>query len=391
MKIRARVMTIVFVLIVATIAIVNAAMPKKDFSENENRVLAEFPELTWESLFDGTPTVDETGRETKQIWTTDFETYISDHFMFRDQWVGLKSLVELGAQKKDSGGVYFAKDGYLIEQFWSYDNGRFQGNLTAAKEFSQKVQDRFGIEVKAMIVPTANDILKDKLPLFAPEVDQQELIAQMKEALPGFIDVTDVLSAHKDEDIFYKTDHHWTSLGVYYAYQEFCKEMGIEPKPLSWYQSEVLSDQFLGTTYSKANLYTVQPETIMYYKNPNEYPLEVEYRAGDKVTETSNSLIEEKYLNEKDKYSAFLNGNQAITKITTSNKNGKKLLIVKDSYANSFAPFAVNDYEEVHMIDLRAYRQSTMDYMEQNGITDVLLLYNVQNFTEDSNVYQLTK
>ena len=111
----------------------------------------------------------------------------------------------------------------------------------------------------------------------------------------------------------------------------------------------------------------------------------MEYRAGDKVTETSNSLIEEKYLNEKDKYSAFLNGNQAITKITTGNKNGKKLLIVKDSYANSFAPFAVNDYEEVHMIDLRAYRQSTMDYMEQNGITDVLLLYNVQNFTEDSN------
>ena len=209
MKIRARVMTIVFVLIVATIAIVNAAMPKKDFSENENRVLAEFPKLTWESLFVGTPTVDETGRETKQIWTTDFETYISDHFMFRDQWVGLKSLVELGAQKKDSGGVYFAKDGYLIEQFWSYDNGRFQGNLTAAKEFSQKVQNRFGIEVKAMIVPTANDILKDKLPLFAPEVDQQELIAQMKEALPGFIDVTDALSAHKDEDIFYKTDHPW--------------------------------------------------------------------------------------------------------------------------------------------------------------------------------------
>ena len=88
------------------------------------------------------------------------------------------------------------------------------------------MQNRFGIEVKAMIVPTANDILKDKLPLFAPEVDQQELIAQMKEALPGFIDVTDALSAHKDEDIFYKTDHHWTSLGVYYAYQEFCKEMG---------------------------------------------------------------------------------------------------------------------------------------------------------------------
>ena len=384
-------MTILFVLIVATIAIVNAVMPKKDFSENENRVLAEFPELTWESLFVGTPSVDETGRQTKQIWTTDFETDISDHFMFRDHWVGLKSLVELAAQKKDSGGVYFAKDGYLIEQFWSYDNGRFQGNLTAVEQFAETVQERFGIEVKEMIVPTANDILKDKLPLFAPEVNQQELSAQMKETLPGFIDVTSVLSEHKEEDIFYKTDHHWTSLGVYYAYQAFCQEMGIESKPLSWYEPEVLSDQFLGTTYSKANLYTVKPETMIYYKNPNEYPLEVEYRAGDKVIETSNSLIEEKYLNEKDKYSAFLNGNQAITKITTNNKNGKKLLIIKDSYANSFAPFAVNDFEEVHMIDLRAYRQSTLDYIEQNGITDVLILYNVKNFTEDSNIYQLNK
>ena len=391
MKARARVMTILFVLLVAAIAVINAVMPKKDFSENENRVLAEFPQLTWESLFVGTPAVDETGRETKQIWTTDFETYISDHFMLRDQWVGLKSLVELGAQKKDSGGVYFAEDGYLMEQFWSYDNGRFQGNLTAAREFAQTVQERFGIEVKAMIVPTANDILKDKLPAFAPEVNQQALIAQLKAALPGFIDVTATLSEHKEEGVFYKTDHHWTSLGVYYAYREFCGEMGIAPKPLSWYRAEVLSDQFLGTAYSKANLYTVQPETMIYYKNPQDVPVQVEYRAGDKVTATSDSLIEEKFLHEKDKYSAFLNGNQAITKITTGNRNGKKLLIIKDSYGNSFAPFAVNDYQEVHMIDLRAYRQSTLDYMEQNGITDVLLLYNVQNFSEDSNIYQLTK
>lgn len=391
MKVRAVVMTLIFSLVVSTIAIVNAAMPKKDFSENENRVLAEFPAFTLENLFVGTPSVDDSGAQTRRIWTTDFETYISDHFMLRDQWVGLKSLVELWAQKKDSSGVYFAKDGYLIEQFWSYDNRKLQRNVESIKQFIEMVNEQFAIEVKTMIVPTANDILKDKLPMFAPEVDQQELIAQIKQELSGFIDVTDVLSAHKEEGIFYRTDHHWTSLGVYYAYQEFCNQMGIAQKPLSWYQPEVLSDQFLGTNYSKANLYTVKPETMMYYKSPNASLLQVEYLAAGRVIKTSDSLIEYQFLEEKDKYSAFLNGNQPVTKITTENKNGKKLLIVKDSYANSFAPFVTDDYQEVHLIDLRAYKQSTLQYIEQNGITDILILYNLENFVEDTNIYQLTK
>ncbi len=391
MKVRAVAMTVIFALLVSTIAIINAVLPKKNFSENENRVLADFPKFTLESLFTGTPYVDDSGRETKRIWTTDFETYISDHFMLRDQWVGLKSLVELGAQKRDAGGVYFAKDGYLMEQFWSYDYGRLKGNVTAIKQFTETVDQQFGIGVKTMIVPTANDILKEKLPLFAPEVDQQELLAQMKQEIPGFIDVTDTLIAHKDENIFYKTDHHWTSLGVYYAYQEFCKQIGITQKPLIAYQPEVLSDQFLGTTYSKANLYTVEPETIYYYKSSGSPQLKVEYFAGGEVIKTSDSLIEQEYLEQKDKYSAFLNGNQPVTKITTDHQNGKKLLIVKDSYANSFAPFVTDDYQEIHLVDLRAYKQSTLQYIEQSGITDVLVLYNLKNFVEDSNMYLLNR
>lgn len=390
MKTRAGVMTLVFVLTLGIIALVNAVLPKQSFSENENRVLAEFPQLTWQSLMKGTTVTDENGKETKQLWTTDFETYIADHFILRDRWIGLKSLVELAAQKQDSGQVYFAKGGYLIEQFWSYDSGRFKGNIAAVKQFTQTVREQFGIEVKTMLAPTAGDILKDKLPLFAPEVDQQALLVQIRQELPGLIDVSQSLRAHSSEGIFYKTDHHWTSLGAYYAYREFCAAAGIETKALAWYEPQVLTQNFLGTTYSKANLYTASPETIMYYKSP-EVSVQVEYRAGDKVTQTSDSLIEEEYLSQKDKYSAFLNGNQAVTKVTSDCKNGKRLLVIKDSYANSFVPFTVGDYEQVHMLDLRAYKQSVTTYMQENGITEVLLLYNLKNFTEDSNVYRLNQ
>ncbi len=109
------------------------------------------------------------------------------------------------------------------------------------------------------------------------------------------------------------------------------------------------------------------------------------------MIKTSDSLIEQEYLEQKDKYSAFLNGNQPVTKITTDHQNGKKLLIVKDSYANSFAPFVTDDYQEIHLVDLRAYKQSTLQYIEQSGITDVLVLYNLKNFVEDSNMYLLNR
>lgn len=391
MKLRTRIMTAVFAIFIGTVAVCNWLLPKQSFSENENRVLAEFPELTWEQLVYGKTTVDATGKEQKTLWTTEFETYVSDHFMLRDQWVGLKSLIELGVQKKDAGGVYFAGDGYLIEQFWSYDKERFESNLTAVAQFVETVQQRFGIAVQTMPVPTAGKILEEKLPAFAPEVDQSALLEQMKQVFPNVIDVTDALTEHREEGVFYKTDHHWTSKGAYYAYAVFCEVQGRVVQPLSWYREQVLSTQFLGTTYSKANLYTVQPETMVYYENPNESPVYVEYRAGDRVIGTSDSMIAQEYLQEKDKYSAFLNGNQAITKITTGNANGRKLLIIKDSYANSFTPFVASDYSQVHMLDLRAFRQSVPDYMEQNGITDVLILYNIKNFTEDANLYQLNK
>ena len=374
-RFKAIVVVVVFVVILGALAILNVAWPKKSFSENENRVLATFPEFSWDNLIDGK-------------FTNGVETYVTDHFAFRDVWVGTKTMAEMALLKKDSGGVYFAKDGYLIEMLDQVDRSKYTANLQYVKGFAESMKSKFGIDVRTMLVPTASYTLRDKLPPFAPEVNQDELIQEAIDTIPNFVDVRQALKEHNQEYIYYRTDHHWTNLGVCYAYQVWCQAVGLEVKGPDWYEQKVLSDQFYGTTYSKANLYTAKPDTITAFLPKQETSLTVDYNLGKKVTDT---LYETKYLDTKDKYSVFLDGNQPITKITTGNKNGRKLMLIKDSYANSFATFAANDYEEVHLVDLRHYRAPLSQLVEETGINEILVLYNVSGFASDANLSLLTR
>ena len=193
------------------------------------------------------------------------------------------------------------------------------------------------------------------------------------------VDTTDVLSAltaHSSENIYYRTDHHWTSLGAYYAY---CAWRDIEPAAGEWTQ-EILCGNFRGTTWNKVPLPTVPAEEITaWYKH--EYH-NVSYNGGEYET---NSIYECKYLSGSDQHAVFLNSNQAQTVISGSGKSGK-LLLIKDSYGNTFSQFPVEDYAEVHVLDLRFFKGDVAEYAKENGITDTLVLYGTQNFVKDTNI-----
>lgn len=193
------------------------------------------------------------------------------------------------------------------------------------------------------------------------------------------VDTTDVfstLTAHSSENIYYRTDHHWTSLGAYYAY---CAWRGVEPNADEWTQ-EILYDNFRGTTWNKVPLPTVPAEEITaWYKHPDRH---VSYNSGQYETE---SLYERKYLDGSDQYAVFLNSNQAQTFIEGSGQSGK-LLLIKDSYGNTFSQFPVEDYAEVHVIDPRFFKDDVVEYAKENSITDTLVLYGTQNFVKDTNI-----
>ena len=359
---RNKIITTVFCLLLAAGVLSGLLVPDRYYSESEKRTLMQKNAISISDF--------SSGRMGTQI-----EKYLADQFPLRDGWITVKTLTERLSGKTEISNVYFGKDGYLIDAFTSYDQKQFSANLEALVKLSEAVE----VPVQVMLVPTAAQILADKLPACAPNLDQKALLDLAKTQGLDVVNGFDILSAHRDEYIYYKTDHHWTSLGAYYCYAAWMEARGRTAEPLSAWQKQDLCENFRGTTYNKVNYPFAAYDTITaYYKTLTH---SVAYNGGDYVTD---SIYERKYLSGKDQYATFLNSNQATTVVSGGGEG--KLLILKDSYANCFAQFVIDDYAETHLIDLRFFKDSVTDYIAENGITQVLVLYNIPNFAADTAV-----
>ena len=313
-----------------------AVSPRGTFSENENRYLAELPELSWENLQSGQ-------------FMSDISTYLSDHFLFRDFFMGLKTQAELLAGRKEINGVYIADDGYLIEHYEKPVNTEKIGEIL--ENFSQKIaemektEDR-RLELRLMLVPTASLILEDLLPDDAPMYSQAETIRQLWER-SGIQPVSceEFLRTAKEKgQIYYRLDHHWTTFGAYAGYLAFCRDRGFAPVSLEELQAETVTEDFRGTVYSKVNDYTRIGDRIVIYVNPQDR-LTVEYMD---TGETSDSLYNLEYLEQKDKYSLFLDNLHSLITITNETaETERELVLLKDSYANSLVPFLTHHYRRI--------------------------------------------
>lgn len=350
------------------------------FSENENRYLAEMPKFSIAKLISGD-------------YMNGIDAYINDQFVIRDQWIGIKVLFEKLLLKQEINSVYFAKDDYLIEKHKVSDVSEdlAEKNRDYLKEFISKYSTKLGKEyVKVMLVPTASEVLTDKLPPFVKGTDYNQMayLNTLSSAIgkEAFIDVSDTLKKHMSEYIYYRTDHHWTTLGAYYSYVQWANDLGFNPLDKDQFDIILASDQFYGTIHSKVNS-NVNPDKIYLYKIKDNMNYKLTYNL-DVQTDT---LYDFEKLKGKDKYSVYMGGNNAIVEIQTNNHNSRKLLVIKDSYAHSFVPFAVNHFEMTYMVDLRYYNGNINDLIDDNGITDVLILYNVMGFVNDSNIIKLVK
>lgn len=355
---RNKIITLFFCLVLAASALTGLLLPDRYYSEREKRTLTQRPEFTADHFFSGK-------------FGDELEQYLSDQVPIRDEWVTLKTYLELAAGKRESGGVYIGKDDYLMDKFISYSRKQLQTNAETLARLQRELAAA-GISMNTILVPVAAQVLTDKLPAYAPTADYEKILHILQSVGLNTVDVIATLSAHASEDIYYRTDHHWTSLGAYYAY---CAWRGIEPAADEWTQ-EVLCDNFYGTTWNKVPLPTIPAEKITaWYQHPER---SVSYNGGGYKTD---SIYERKHLDGSDPYAVFLNSNQAQTVIQGSGKSGK-LLLIKDSYGNTFAQFPAEDYAEVHVLDLRFFRDNVVEYAKENGITDTLALYGVQNFVK---------
>ena len=368
-------MVYIFCFLVFVGTIISVFKPQAEYSEKEKRILETRPELDLESFLDGD-------------FQQTYENYLNDQFFARDLWVKLSVNTEILLGKKDINGVYIGKDGYLLEKYEDsdFDADLLEENIYILSDFLNYMEEEYGKKhVTCMMVPSKATIMEKKLPKYAAPYSESKIIRALKEELEtpaNLIDLSKVLKKHSDEEIFYRTDHHWTSLGAYYAYTEWAKKTKHKVKEKKDFSIETAFEDFYGTTYNKVQC-KVKPDKIELWKTKKS--LKVDIDDGKKKKKFDTIYFPEEAKKSDDDYSVFFSGNtKQIVIDVKGNHTGKTLLVIKDSFANSFVPFLLDDYDRIIMLDLRYRKDSIFSVFEEYpDISDILVLNNVEKFAED--------
>jgi len=363
-------------------------VPDREFSEQENANLTLFKAPTLDTVRSGE-------------FMEKFEKYFNDQFPLRDQWVRLKARSERALGKQENNKVYFGDDNGNGQTLFAGFTTLSQEELAKRVGFVNKLGANLDVPVYFSLVPDKSHVWAEYLPANAPKVDDGSTI-QRAGALCGenvkFIDLRGLLrkpggfcgtiTSLLDEP-FYRTDHHWTTMGAYWGYLALMEGMGVEAADLSGLPFTQVSDSFYGTTYSASGAGWVKPDSI--------YTMIPEGGTKGHVTVTGypegqpveSSLYHPEKLEVKDKYAYFLGGNQPLCVLKNPDAQGGKLLVVRDSYSDSLAPFLAEEFQEVHLFDLRYNNLSLKQYAADNGIGQVLVLYSANNFNTDNNLFKL--
>lgn len=365
---------LVFFAILLAMPIITAILPKKTFSEMENKALQTMPKFSAKAVYD-------------RSYMNKLETYISDHFAGRTGWIKVKTNLENAFGKYEQNGIYIL-DKRLVEKIPEPDYESIDKTIAAVNTFAEDND----VPVFFMLVPTSAEIYRDEIPENAPNISQKELIGYVYGKLKpvNTIDIYGTMSANREKYIYYRTDHHWTTNGAYYAYAAAGKKMGYIAEPEGAYDIEHAAYDFKGTFYSKVLYDGIEPDTMDYYHLINgsavkEVLVTSEY---GKAPVSYSSMYFREFLDVKDKYSSFLGTNQPIVTIK-SDSDGGKLLVFKDSYAHCYAPFLTENYSEITLLDMRYIKMSYKELVDPAEYDQVLFLYNVSSFASDTNLRQL--
>lgn len=362
---------IVFGISLALFVAVNLLSPEKEISKEEDRRLAGKPRLSWEGF-------------SSSDYMEKNENYLKDQFVGRNLLRNLKvTLNRLGGSREENG-VLIGKNGQLLEKIALPKQNVLNENLDAIQHFAEENKD---LTVNMLLVPDAANVLNEELPMFYSGADQKRMIAQVKRELEesvNWIDAESVLNKHADEKIYYKTDKHWTTTGAYYVFEEAARQLGITEGTVGKYATYPISATFNGNLAAKSGCRQEMQEVIEIY-TPLEGDTDVVVNYVDEQRKTT-SLYESSKLESTNQYEVFLGGDTSVLDIKTVAESPRRLLVIKDSFANSFIPFLTPYFREIVMVDPQYYGGTIEDIMETYRITDALILYSGNTFFQDNNI-----
>ncbi len=368
---------LVFSLFFAGLFALDLLTPDRAYSELENTTLSQRPALT-----------QFTAKGLNNYFTA-YTKYVKDQVAGRDQWISLQSVVETTLlQKQQNGGILLGKDHMMFPRTYGLlatEDRTLPKNTQALTQLCQ----RYPGKVEVLLAPSAAEVYPEKVPANAPLLDQNPYLDQLAAAVQAaggrFVDVRQTLEAHKSEYIYYRTDHHWTSLGAYYAYQQLCDTLGLTPFDTAAHTA-LTAQGFYGTHYSKARTWNAVPDVITYYDLPNALTVWNVTAPGQPTQGQTTGLYDTQKLAAYDKYSMFLHGNNGLSRV--EGEGTGRILVIKDSYANCFVPYLTANYGQIDVVDFRNYNYGLDQLITDNGYDQILVLYSFDSFKSDPYLYR---
>ena len=361
---------LIFTVVTLLVFLLGLIIPDRSFSDNENRSLQMRPRFSIQAFKD-------------QSFQKSFDTYYADQFPLRDQWISMGFMGNYLLGKRVFSNVYIGKDSYLFEKPEMPVLQKLKDTASAINAFSESYPD---VSTRVLVLPDSAMILGDKLPDGTVFRDQIADIRDFEGFLNGDITCVDgaqTLLDHSGEYIYYKTDHHWTSLGAMRVLEENYEALGIPS--LAEYKAYSVTNTFKGTLASRSGDY-LERDRIDVYAPDTDVQYYVSYpQTGTKMP----SVYVPEMLDEKDQYTVFFGGNHSSVEINTTADNDRCLLVFKDSFANCFVPLLTPYYEKIVMIDPRYYYENLGTAMAGYGVTDVLYLYSADTLLKDSSLHDV--
>lgn len=347
------------------LSLIFAVLPDKEISDKENRTLANFPSITVDNILSGK-------------FSQQFSSYIADQFPFRDTFVSAKAQIELLLGKRENSGVIKAKNDILIPKS-DADISKLNSNLMYISNFSEKTSSN----VTIVALPRSIDVFNEFLPKSYPYDYEENLWREFNLSLNRLkLDSVSVFDELCDNNLYYRTDHHFTSDGAYAVYKILADKLGYTAYKSDFFEKKIVASDFCGTSMRKSGFYSVKKDIISVYtyKNDDKYIINADGKAI--------SLYDFDKLNTTDKYSMFLGGNHARVDIKSSGNPREQLLVIRDSFADSLAPFLALHYDLIY-IDLRYYNKSVTELIRNERINNVLFFESIEEFSNSQNFSKL--
>ncbi len=353
----------------------STAHKQKDYSEIENRTLTEIPAVSWSDVMNGT-------------YQEQMESGLKDQSDLKTASVRASTVIDMLTMHYDKNGTYFNTKGDYVKK--ETDNDYTDKHLELNSKIIAKFADNTGKPVDLCLIPPKGSVHPEELPDFAPYLDDMKFREKVfKDAKDydnlSLVSMENLLSS--DKEAYFRTDHHYNAYGAYLASKDYLTSIGYPSNDYVVYVPQEVGDRFQGSLYKKVPIFTNSYDQMIIPTNVDHVKISYYYSGDGRLTQDKKSMsfYEPGYLLTKNKYNVYMGGNHGLAVIdNTDKKDGQVLFMIKDSFANSAAPYLINRFKRIVMVDLRYFSSSVSETVKKYDPDRIVFWYESLDFAQES-------